>query len=489
MVFNSYIFVLLIFPLGIIGWHSIRRKSPTFAMLFIIGISLLFCGWYNYKYALVLLTSIVVNYLIGHFGTANEKVSERAKKVLLIVAIGLNVLTLVCFKYSSFFAESVNAVFKTNISVLKIIIPLGISFYTFSQISYQVDLYRREVTDHSFVEYCFYIVYFPKLTMGPIVRFQDFIQSVKSNISEPLDWDRFAYGIYMFSIGLAKKVLIADIFALAVNYGYGNIGSLNSIEAILTVLFYTIQIYFDFSGYSDMALGISKMLNIELPINFNMPYRALNIVDFWDRWHITLSKFFTRYLYIPLGGNRKGPFRTYLNVMIVFLISGLWHGANYTFILWGCLHGVFVVITKIFKKYVDKIPKAISWIITFVFICFSWILFRADSLADCSLIISKIFAFDFSGVGENILNCFELPEIFKIESLLKITSFSQYKYIAMVVFTAVALFTMIFMKGIETEERCVRFKPTIIKMLIASVLLVWSIVSFSGITTYIYQGF
>ena len=489
MVFNSYIFLLLFLPLAVIGWHFIRRKSRTIAMIFVIGVSLVFCGFYNYNYVFVLAASVAVNFLLGRAILSINQDRKTIKKIIFIIAIVINIAILAYFKYSAFFIENINALFKHEFIIENIIIPLGISFYTFSQISYHVDLYRGDLKNHGIVEYVFYITYFPKLSMGPIIRFGDFNKSVEDNISEPIDWDKIAYGLYIFSIGLAKKVLIADVFALAVNYGYGNIVGLNSLETILIVVFYTIQIYFDFSGYSDMAIGISKMMNIDLPVNFNMPYKAVDLEDFWDRWHITLSSFFTRYLYIPLGGNRKGRFRTYLNVLIVFLVSGLWHGANWTFVLWGGLHGIFIVLTKILRKPINRIPKSISWTITFLFICFSWILFRADSLGDVSLILGKIFSFELAGISENILDCFEIAEIFKVESLFRITSLGFYKYITMTLFIVVACVLMFAPKGVETRESATKFKVSVIKVALSSVLLVWSIVSFSGITTYIYLGF
>ena len=214
-----------------------------------------------------------------------------------------------------------------------------------------------------------FVTFFPQLVAGPIVLHSEIVPQFADKKKKKLNADNFAKGIMAFSFGLAKKVLIADTLGKVVNWGYLDVGALDRTNAIIVILCYTLQIYFDFSGYCDMATGIGKMFNIDLPMNFNSPYRAVTILDFWNRWHMTLTRFFTRYVYIPLGGNRKGKLRTYINVFIVFTVSGIWHGANWTFIVWGMVHGLFNIFTRIFKKYIDKLPKFINWFISCYITC------------------------------------------------------------------------------------------------------------------------
>ena len=259
------------------------------------------------------------------------------------VAIILNVAVLVYFKYSNFIVDNINNLFNSNFIFKNLILPLGISFFTFQQIAYLVDSYKNEIENKNFIDYALLILYFPKLIAGPIVSSNDMFKQIQDTNRKNVNWDNLAKGFHLFVLGMAKKVLIADVFGSAVNIGFSDVGVLNSIEAIFIMLAYTVQIYFDFSGYSDMAIGVSCMLNIDLPVNFNSPYKALTITEFWSRWHITLTGFFTKYIYIPLGGSRKGKVRMLINTSVIFLLSGLWHGAAWTYIIWGVIDGILVV--------------------------------------------------------------------------------------------------------------------------------------------------
>lgn len=252
------------------------------------------------------------------------------------------------------------------------------------------------------------------------------------------------------------------------------------------MLFYTFQIYFDFSGYCDMATGIGLMFNIDITANFNSPYRALTITDFWKRWHITLTRFFTRYVYIPLGGNRKGVIRTYLNIFLVFLVSGLWHGANWTFILWGAIHGVFSLLTRLFNKKVDKLHPALSWLLTFGFVNVTWIYFRADSVSQANQVIASILKFNIGGINPGILDGFYMPEFGLISRTLKHGIFEG-PSLYFAIFTVFALFAILHMKN--TNERIATYKPTIYASCISVVLLIWSILSLSGVSTFLYFNF
>ncbi len=387
-------------------------------------------------------------------------------------------LAVLCyFKYYNFFVDGINDIFCTSYHYHFILIPLGISFITFQQIAFLTDAYRGELSVCSFCDYMLFILFFPHITAGPIIFAKDFFQSL-SELKRKVQWGKIAEGIYLFAMGLGKKVLIADTFAKAVDWGYSNIDSMNTVTALFVSVAYTIQIYFDFSGYSDMAIGISRMLQFDLPINFNSPYKAVTIEDFWDRWHISLTKFLTRYLYIPLGGNRKGQFRTYLNIFIVFLCSGFWHGASWAFVAWGMLHGIFMIITRRFAILFEKIPRWINRIITLLFVNFTWILFRAGSLGVARKMLMAIL---FGGRGTldgNVSQVF-CPILLKEMDTLYIW------------FAAVAVLLAFFMifgcKNVSERVDRISFSP--LRAVWVVVVLVWSTLSFSGVSSFIYSMF
>lgn len=356
MLFNSYIFILLFLPICIIGYFGLNHfKKFTLAQLYLLILSLWFYGYFNPSYLLIIAMSILSNYLLSY--AMARTVKPILKKAELLIGIAFNLGILFYYKYYDFFIENINALFATDYSLKHILLPLGISFFTFQQLSYVIDAYRGEVSEYRFLQYASFVVYFPQLVAGPIVTHDELIPQFMDESKKQFCWDHFEKGLYIFALGLAKKVLIADVFGNAANWGFSNIPLLDGTNAALTALAYTIQIYFDFSGYCDMAIGIGQMMNIDLPVNFDSPYKAVTITDFWSRWHKTLTRFFTKYIYIPLGGNRKGLLRTCINIMIVYLCSGFWHGANWTFVLWGCMHGLFSIITRCCSRFFRKIPK------------------------------------------------------------------------------------------------------------------------------------
>ena len=259
-------------------------------------------------------------------------------------------------------------------------LPLGISFFTFQQLSYVIDNYHRKSLNYDFLSYCLFVTFFPQLIAGPIVLPAEMLPQFENGENKKVNWENMNRGLYMFSIGLAKKVIIADTIAHFANAGFDMMESLNFAEAWMTSISYTLQLYFDFSGYCDMAMGIGMMFNIILPINFNSPYKSTNIQEFWRKWHITLGRFMTNYLYIPLGGNRKGELKTLRNLFIVFLASGIWHGAGWNFVIWGMLHGICILIHRIWKNTGRKLPKLIGWFITINLVNIFWIFFRAKDL-------------------------------------------------------------------------------------------------------------
>ena len=293
MLFNSYLFILIFMPLCLIGYFGLNRlNQKKLAMIYLLGMSLWFYGYFNPKYLVIISISIMANYLL--YQIMMRVGGRMLRRMIFISGIAANIALLVYFKYTDFFISTVNSIADTDFSLLHITLPLGISFFTFQQISFLVDTYRKEVPVYDFVEYACFVTYFPQLIAGPIVTHDELIPQFRDNTKKHLNWENFSKGMYLFVLGLAKKVLVADTFGKVANIGFADVSALDSTNAIITMLSYTFQLYFDFSGYCDMAIGLGKMMNIDLPLNFNSPYKALTIVDFWKRWHMTLTRFFTK---------------------------------------------------------------------------------------------------------------------------------------------------------------------------------------------------
>lgn len=484
MLFNSYIFILLFLPLCVIGYFSLNHfKQYHLAQGFLLGMSLWFYGYFNTSYLFIILASVLINFVL--YRLMEHYRGKPFCKGLIALGVLTNLGILVYFKYMDFFFSTINSIFSTQFELLHIVLPLGISFFTFQQISFLVDAYRGEIPGYSLLYYASFVTFFPQLIAGPIVTHDELVPQFLDKEKKKLNYDNLAKGIYLFTLGLAKKRLIADSFADLVSYGYTTLDRLTSISAFLVMLAYTIQIYFDFSGYCDMAIGIGKMFNIELPLNFNSPYKALTITEFWDRWHMTLTRFFTKYVYIPLGGNRKGRIRTYVNIMIVFLASGLWHGANWTFVFWGFLHGCFVVLTRMFKKFFDSLHPALNWLITFTFVNVAWVFFRAESFSQALTLLGKLVSWNFAPLDSNFIEIFRLKELKKALSFFRIeTIYPQF------LITAFFVAAMLLILGRKNAyERMQTFKPNALNMMTTLFLLVWSVFSFCGVTVFLYFNF
>jgi D-alanyl-lipoteichoic acid acyltransferase DltB (MBOAT superfamily) len=316
--------------------------------------------------------------------TIRKEQKPKIKKIYLISGVIINIALIAYFKYADFFIENINSVLKTNVVFLNLVLPLAISFFTFEQIAYLIDCYKKETKKYNFIDYSIFVIFFPQLIAGPIVHHSEMIPQFKDKLNRVINYSNISKGLFIFSIGLFKKVVIADTFAIWATNGFDNVNYLSFFDAWVTSLSYTFQLYFDFSGYTDMAIGAALLFNIKLPINFNSPYKAANIRDFWQRWHITLSRFLRDYLYIPLGGNKN---KIYRNIMITFLIGGLWHGAGWLFVFWGFLHGSALIINRLWNKLNYKLPYIISWAITFNFINITWIFFRATEWSDAIKIL------------------------------------------------------------------------------------------------------
>jgi len=324
---------------------------------------------------------MLFNYVIGNTLNGNKEHIKIGRKSLLSFGIGANLALLGYFKYADFFLSNVNSL-GADFELLHLALPLAISFFTFQQIAYLVDSYRAETNEYDFLNYALFVTFFPQLIAGPIVHHKEMMPQFASRWNLVKKYRNIALGLFIFSIGLFKKVVIADTFAQWATQGFDHAEILTFFEAWATSLSYTFQLYFDFSGYTDMAIGAALLFNIRLPINFDSPYKAKDIQDFWRRWHITLSRFLRDYIYIPLGGNRKGSFRTYSNLMATFILGGLWHGAGWTFVFWGFLHGMALVIHRIWKQLGFRMNAIFAWFITFNFVNIAWVFFRAQTWED-----------------------------------------------------------------------------------------------------------
>ena len=397
MLFNSYEFIFLFLPLSFfIYFYLLQQRLIVEAKGFLVFASLFFYSWWNVAYLPIILSSMLFNYIIGNTLNDNLQHIKMHRKSLLGIGITANLALLGYFKYADFFIENVNFVFNGSVSLLHVTLPLAISFFTFQQIAYLVDSYRAETKEYDFLNYALFVTFFPQLIAGPIVHHSEMMPQFASKWNLVKKYKNIAAGLFIFSIGLFKKVVIADTFAVWATNGFDIAETLNMIEAWATSLSYTFQLYFDFSGYTDMAIGAALLFNIRLPINFNSPYKSLSIQEFWRRWHITLSRFLKEYVYIPLGGNRKGTLRTYNNLMATFLLGGIWHGAGWTFVFWGFLHGLALVINHAWKRVGIKLPKLFAWFITFNFINIAWVFFRAKEWDDALKVLEGMFFGDFS---------------------------------------------------------------------------------------------
>lgn len=349
------------------------------AEVFLVFASLFFYAWWDWRYLSLLVMSVMFNFFVGNrVDPQSVRFNSRQRKTALIIGLAINLGALAFFKYSDFFIENLNLMTGLQIKSTGMAFPLAISFFTFVQIAYLVDRYRGEVEQESFLKYSLFATFFPQLLSGPIVRHREMGAQYADPGKRHLNWENVYAGLVIFSMGLFKKVFVADTFAVWASAGFDQASSLNLIEAWITSLSYTLQIYYDFSGYTDMAIGSALFLNIHLPQNFNSPYKALNIQDFWRRWHVTLSGWLRDYLFIPLGGSRGGSFNTYRNLMITFVLCGLWHGAGWTFVFWGLMHGIATVIHRIWSGSGYKMPKFPAWVLTFLFINAGWVFFRAS---------------------------------------------------------------------------------------------------------------
>lgn len=490
MLFNSYEFVLIFLPLCVVGYYAIinRYKNNKQGLVLLLLFSLVYIGYTNILYLLILIPNMAVCFCLCRYMNSG-RVSQGKRKSLLISGIVIEVLVLSVFKYYDFFVSSINSRFSLDMPTVNLILPLGISFYTFQQIAYMVDCYRDDSICHTWLEYALFITYFPQFIQGPIVLQSEFMPQIRrTEIIKP-DYEMISKGLYRFTLGLSKKVLLADTLGLIVDSGYSHMEDVNAVTAAVIIVAYTLQIYFDFSGYSDMAIGVSHMLGITLPENFNSPYKAASIDEFWDRWHMTLTRFLTRYVYIPLGGSRKGHIRTYVNVLIVFLISGLWHGAEWSFVIWGLMHGIAMLINRLLRETGIKINKIIGSTVTFVFVNLAWVFFKAADTKEALTLISKLFLGGWTGISPDIYESFsKVVEVSIIQRLSIVLSMESYEG-AFVIIAIIIIMLIALIPCRNTKIMSDEMIPGNKNMLTTAVLFVWCLCSFSGVNNYIYWNF
>jgi D-alanyl-lipoteichoic acid acyltransferase DltB (MBOAT superfamily) len=388
MLFNSYEFILAFLPGTLVLFFAIARHDRRAARWFLLAASFAFYAWWSVEYGLLIVATIGVNFT---FGRTIQELSERSPgtaKVLLTVAVGANLALLGYFKYRDFFVENINGLTGSDWALAHVVLPLAISFHTFQQIAYLVDSWRRKVNQPSLGTYALFVLFFPQLIAGPIVHHWQLLPQLEDGRIYRFNQAAFAAGLSFFVIGLAKKLLIADPLSTVSDpiFNQALTGPPTLSQAWVGLLAYTLGLYFDFSGYSDMAIGLARMFGIRLPYNFDSPYKATSIIDFWRRWHITLSNWLRDYLYIPLGGSRHGPARRYINLTATMLLGGLWHGAAWSFVIWGLLHGLYLMINHGWRALPGRtasrllLPGPAAWLLTFAAVAFAWVFFRSPTL-------------------------------------------------------------------------------------------------------------
>ena len=379
MLFNSYIFLFAFLPATLLAFHLLRKLSWAAALAAVAALSLIFYASWDPRYLALLVPSLVINYGLG------ELIARTRKRLWLVTGIAANLAVIGWFKYSNFFYVNITGGAEAPDFMRDIALPLGISFITFQKIAYLVDVWRGHPKASSFLRFAFFVLFFPQLIAGPIVLFRNLDRQVGKGPRSDARYLAGAYvGVVLFAIGLFKKVVLADSLGYFADFLFGFAADpafdLRFGDAWLAALTYSLQLYFDFSAYSDMAIGLGWMFGFRLPTNFNSPYKATSIIDFWRRWHMTLSAFFREYVYIPLGGNRRGPARQAAFVAIVFLLTGLWHGAGWTFVAWGAIHGLLVLVNHLWSKYGPfRLPVWVTWPVTVLAVVALWVIFRATS--------------------------------------------------------------------------------------------------------------
>lgn len=490
MLFNSPQFIFFFLPIVFFTYFLLNKIAPLYvSRTWLASCSLFFYGWWNPRYLLLILLSIAINFIIGKYLISHKH------KLLLFSGIVFNLGLLGYFKYFDFFLTNLNLVFSTNIPLLHLALPLAISFFTFQQITYIVDCYKGKVENYNFINYSLFVTFFPHLIAGPIVHHRVMMPQFQNAKNQKINYENIALGIFAFSIGLFKKLILADNFSTTVLDGTQYIDTITFFDAWLVILSYTLQLYFDFSGYSDMAIGLALLFNIKLPINFNSPYKATNFQELVSRWHITLTRFLYEYVYFPMNrylSKRIFPFfpsklstnaKTNINLILLFILSGIWHGAGWNFIIWGLLVGIGIIIYRIWTKWNIKLPLFLAWFLTFVYLNITLVFFKIDHLGKALQLIKAMLGF----------NGFILPE--RLSGVLHpLTSVGiafantplKGKFHA-VGFILLGLTIVLLFKN--TSEKMKSFKPTFIYAIFIIIILIYSILNLTKVSEFLYFKF
>jgi len=493
LIFNSYVFIFAFLPVVFAGSWLLgfgRRQGAVFIWLSLA--SLFFYGWWNPACVILILLSLIFNYAWIRLLTVHPAMGWR--RFLLVMGIGANLFVLGYFKYANFFVNTANELTGVHLYWEPVILPLGISFLTFLQIACLVDVYRGEVKETDFIHYCLFVTFFPKLVMGPIVRHREiFPQLIRPEIIG-IKAENISVGLTVFLIGLFKKTVLADnmaVYATPVFDAAESAGLINVVDAWTGALAYTFQLYFDFSGYTDMAIGVSRLFGIVLPPNFYSPYKSLNIMDFWRRWHMTLSRFLRDYLYIPLGGNRKGELRYSLNLLVTMSLCGLWHGAGWTFVLWGFCHGMIMTGNHVWRKLSDhwgfnrdhRFYKGLAWFCTFIAVVCLWVVFRARTIDGALNLLRDMMGMNGFSVDALGYHLVDSGSFYWILACFVIVLFMPNTHQLMHDHHS-------FPTGIKGEERSRWvWKPSLKWALIGAVMALCSFLSLSTVTEFIYFQF
>ncbi|MGN0167176.1 MAG: MBOAT family O-acyltransferase [Acetatifactor sp.] len=487
MLFNSVIFITLFLPLALLGWFLLQRlENPAFAKCFMIGMSFWFYGYYNIQYLWILVASLIFNYFIS---ICLQRLSSCLwRKWMLVVGILGNLGLLFYFKYFNFFIDNCNFFLHTDIQLEKIALPLGISFFTFQQLSFVIERYRGAAPHYSFLDYAFFVSFFPQLIAGPIVLHNELIPQLQKRDNRRFSGAWFYDGLTLFILGLAKKVLLADSLAVLVNAEYANLAALDTPTAWITVCWYMMELYFDFSGYCDMARGIARMFGFELPQNFDSPFRAGSVKEFWRRWHMTLSRFLSQYIYFPLGGNRKGKARQCLNLLIVFLVSGIWHGANWTFVVWGLMHGLAAAFETAFPKARFR-HEWMNRLMTALFVTLSFSVFRSDSLEAAALLWQKLFTAGNGGMLFPVCNTLQFAENYVVIKFLEMKAPGMLNWFFLFCMCLLSAVGIMLIRGRKAEQWIEEKGHTGSGLFWLATLFTWSFISLSQVSVFLYFNF
>jgi len=489
MLFNSFEFILLFLPVTLVAYFLLLRWRLTIAAKsWLLFASLFFYSWWNVKYLPLILGSVLFNYtisglLVDYKDTGRKIVSKRAIFVFGVLA---NVLLLCYFKYMDFFIGNLNSAIKTELPLLHIILPLGISFFTITQIAFLVDAYEGLVEERNLLNYALFVTFFPHLLAGPILHHMDMMPQFERMRNKVINWKNLYLGLALFFIGLFKKVVIADQFATWATPGFDTSTSLNFFAAWLTSLSYTFQLYFDFSGYSDMAVGIGWMFNIRLPINFNSPYKATGIIDFWKRWHITLTSFVTTYLFTPIlrSFGRITFAGSMIAIFLSMFIAGFWHGAGWNFIMWGGMHGGGLVVNHIWRKRKLRMPRFLAWLITFNFVNLSFVFFRAKSWESAIKVLEGMAGMNGVMLHKSLRKIEFLQGLgIKFGRWLDGINGTDRTYIMVII---ALLITVRSINSMQIVERC---KPSYLWMSCMLIISFWSLLDMSKVSEFLYFQF